>query len=297
MNVSNSTNVQSAGLSAKELLKIQKEEVKRIKKENAEEAKRVKKENAEEAKRIKKENAEEAKRIKKENAEEAKRIKQQNAEEAKRIKQEKKVKSPKKETNVPTEPCSNESVKQHLAENKQNKKINLMDKLHEEFPGIDIYTLTQICERYESGRQSMVQNNGDCLEQYIATHLRSNNIPFLQQVTIDSNGVISGFNEKKTRCGHVIDIVVGSNIDIGNHISNHIVLSCKTTCRERWTQDDWTLKNAPSKYILITTTEDYPSSTRFAESHCRKIMTCSPKKNDERLYKLNFEELIGEVNA
>jgi len=229
-------------------------------------------------------------RIKKEKEDESKRIKQQEKEKVKSSKQ-------KKETYITTDQCSNESVKKYLTENKQNKKIKLMDKLHEDFPEIDIYTLTKICDRYESARQSMVQNSGDCLEQYVATHLRSNNIPFLQQVTIDSNGVISGFNEKKKMCGHVIDIVVGSSIDIGDHISNHIVLSCKTTCRERWTQDDWTHKNAPSKYILITTTEDYPSSTRFAESYCRKIMTCSPKKKDDRLYKLNFEELIGEVNA
>ena len=39
----------------------------------------------------------------------------------------------------------------------------------------------------------------------------------------------------------------------------------------------------------------YPSTQRFREDMKRKIITCSPKKKDDRLFKLNFENLIDEL--
>ena len=73
------------------------------------------------------------------------------------------------------------------------------------------------------------------------------------------------------------------------------VISCKTTCRERWTQDDWSYTFAPQLFILLTLSSDYPSSERFRESGTRKIITCMPKKKDDRIFKLNFEHLIDEL--
>jgi hypothetical protein len=40
---------------------------------------------------------------------------------------------------------------------------------------------------------------------------------------------------------------------------------------------------------------DYPPSKRFIENTKRKIITCIPKKKDDRLFKLNFENLIDEL--
>jgi hypothetical protein len=67
--------------------------------------------------------------------------------------------------------------------------------------------------------------------------------------------------------------IASQTINIGNNISDYIVLSCKVTCRERWTQDNWSLVHKPKKFILLTLTSDYPTSKRFCESNIRKIIT------------------------
>jgi len=46
---------------------------------------------------------------------------------------------------------------------------------------------------------------------------------------------------------------------------------------------------------LLTISDDYPPTARFREDETRKIITCFPKKKDDRIYKLNFEDLIGEL--
>ena len=74
------------------------------------------------------------------------------------------------------------------------------------------------------------------------------------------------------------------------------MISCKTTCRERWTQDDWSYTFAPKLYILLTISDDYPPTQRFREDTKRKIITCLPKKKDDRLFKLHFENLIDELH-
>ncbi len=48
------------------------------------------------------------------------------------------------------------------------------------------------------------------------------------------------------------------NITIGQSVENYIVVSTKTTCRERWSQDNWTLIYQPKLYILVTLSDDYP---------------------------------------
>ena len=93
----------------------------------------------------------------------------------------------------------------------------------------------------------------------------------------------------------IIDFVIGKNIEVGKAIIDYKVISCKTTCRERWTQDDWTYTFVPKLYILLTISDDYPPSQRFREDTKRKIITCLPKKKDDRIFKLNFENLINEL--
>ena len=101
--------------------------------------------------------------------------------------------------------------------------------------------------------------------------------------------------KKKKKCYHIIDFVIGENIKVCESITNYKIISCKTTCRERWTQDDWSYTFIPKLYILLTISNDYPSSQRFGENEQRKIVTCLSKKNDDRIFKLNFENLIEEL--
>ena len=69
------------------------------------------------------------------------------------------------------------------------------------------------------------------------------------------------------------------------------MLSCKTTIRERWNQDNWSFEHPPQVYILLTKSNDYPQPEKFRESNNRLIVTDKPKVNDRRKYKFNFDDL------
>jgi len=144
-----------------------------------------------------------------------------------------------------------------------------------------------------SVHQSCVSNNGKALENFCEKILRDNDIPFSSQVVINHKGVII-LNCKKNvkKLHHVLDIVVGDVKD-GDSIQNYVVISCKTTCRERWTQDEqWSKTNRPKKYVLATTSQDYPNSQRFMEAEDRVIVTSKPKTKDDRKYPLSFDDLV-----
>jgi hypothetical protein len=172
---------------------------------------------------------------------------------------------------------------------------DVIKRLKSEFHQIDNDTLYAIYKKSISIRQSNLVKNGSVLEYSIERFLTEHNIGHKSQVTIDKNGVIVGFGTKQ-KCHHIIDFVVGQNILINDNIDQHIVLSCKTTCRERWTQDNWTLSHTPTLYCLLTMSCDYPNSYRFQESEKRKIITCKEKKKDDRMYKLNYDSLLSEIN-
>ena len=190
---------------------------------------------------------------------------------------------------------SNALFLKKIQENSNSKKIRIIDAIKTIAPQINDEQSIDIYSKCISIHQSNNQSNGSFLEKSITEELDKNNIPYKTQVTIDKHGIISGFNEKNKKCFHIIDIVVGENISIGKSIINFKVISCKNTCRERWTQDDWSYEHKPILYILITASNDYPTSNRFRECVNRKIITCLPKKKDDRLFKLSYENLIDEL--
>jgi len=189
----------------------------------------------------------------------------------------------------------NNYVIKQIDENKKNKTKKIIEELKLIYP-LTEDMLIKLYNKSISIHQSNIQGNGDFLENNIlVSQLLYNNIPFKQQVTINKDGLIVGFNEKKSKCYHIVDFVIGDNIKMHASITEYKVISCKTTCRERWTQDDWTFTYSPLKYILLTISNDYPNSTRFRETDKRKIITCYPKMKDDRKYKLNFENIIDEL--
>lgn len=190
----------------------------------------------------------------------------------------------------------NEYVLSRIEENKNSKKIKIIQELKKIAPSLSDVELLQLYHKSISMHQSKNQGNGNFLENDILVGiLDKNNISYKKQVTIDKSGIIVGFNKKKSKCYHIIDFVVGENIELGKSITNYKVVSCKTTCRERWTQDDWSYAFAPILYILLTISDDYPPTQRFREDTKRKIITCLPKKKDDRMFKLNFENLVDEL--
>ena len=153
----------------------------------------------------------------------------------------------------------------------------------------------EIYKKAISHHQGNMQANGAFFETYIEDMLHANSIRFKRQVTIDSNGNVIGFGIKD-KCNHILDIVVGAEDDIelmGKHISDFpCVISLKTSARERWTQDQkWSFVHAPKLFIFLTM-NDPPPAERFQESDTRKIMTCTPKKKDDRKFKLSLNDLI-----
>lgn len=190
----------------------------------------------------------------------------------------------------------NQYVLSRIEENKISKQFKIIQELKQIEPSLSDFKLLQLYNKSISIHQSKIQGNGDFLENDILSGvLNKNNIPYKKQVTINKSGIIVGFNEKKGKCYHIIDFVIGENIEVGKSITDYKVVSCKTTCRERWTQDDWSYTFPPKLYILLTISDDYPPTQRFRESSKRKIITCLPKKKDDRLFKLNFENLIDQL--
>jgi hypothetical protein len=183
-----------------------------------------------------------------------------------------------------------------IKENKVLKNARIIQELKQIAPMLSGDELLQLYTKSISIHQSKIQENGNFLENDILVSiLDKSNIPYKKQITINKSGIIVGFNVKKEKCYHIIDFVIGENIDVGKSITDYKVISCKTTCRERWTQDDWSYTFAPKLYILLTISDDYPPAQRFREDARRKIITCLPKKKDDRLCKLNFENLIDEL--
>jgi len=196
----------------------------------------------------------------------------------------------------PTITFDNQYVLSRIEENKISKNLKIIQELKQISPLLTDVELLQLYNKSISIHQSKIQGNGDFLENDILVGvLDKNNIPYKKQVTINKSGIIVGFNEKKGKCYHIIDFVIGENIEVGKSITDYKVVSCKTTCRERWTQDDWSYTFAPKLYILLTISDDYPPTQRFREDTKRKIITCLPKKKDDRLFKLNFQNLIDEL--
>jgi len=190
----------------------------------------------------------------------------------------------------------NQYVLSRIEENKISKNLKIIQELKQIAPLLSDVELLQLYNKSISIHQSKIQGNGDFLENDILVGvLDKNNIPYKKQVTINKSGIIVGFNEKKGKCYHIIDFVIGENIEVGKSITDYKVVSCKTTCRERWTQDDWSYTFVPKLYILLTISDDYPPTQRFREDSKRKIITCLPKKKDDRLFKLNFENLIHQL--
>ena len=178
-----------------------------------------------------------------------------------------------------------------LIEDESKKRI--ISRLKTDFPQLEDDVLLKIYTTSVSIRQSNVQKRGADLEKVIETLLEHSNIPFKSQVVIDKTGyIVDGMKS----CHHKLDIVVGFDIKPGKFIGECIVLSCKTSSRERWTQDsEWSLTSPPILYMLITLSDDYPPSGRFSESTQRKIITPKAKRKDDREFKLGLSDIVPEV--
>lgn len=194
----------------------------------------------------------------------------------------------------------NAKLERFLKTMKNNK---ILDELTKSFSNLNLNSdqLINIYDQSVSIFQKSKMSNGKMLECFIENLLGEKNLKFEKQVIVDTNGYITNLNHKKggkkPQSFHIIDILINDQIKVGDHIKDMIIVSCKTTCRERWEQDEWIKQFNPKKYILVTTSDDYPSSDKFQESESRKIITNKPKNNDSRKYKLSFNEFETEIKS
>ena len=190
-----------------------------------------------------------------------------------------------------TELDENDRIMSAYHAHDQQKRL----KWRSQMPQLDISedVWDEIYNKIISVHQGNMQANGAFFEKHVEDMLQANLIPFKRQVTIDANGIVIGFGIKD-KCNHILDIVIGTDIETGKHISDFpCVMSLKTSALERWNQDnEWSLNHAPKLFILLTMS-DYPPAERFQESDTRKIMTCTPKKKDDRKFKLSLNDLIS----
>lgn len=92
---------------------------------------------------------------------------------------------------------NNNYVIQKIEENKTNKLKKIIKELKNIY-SLQDDILIQLYNKAISIHQSNIQGNGDFLENdIVVSEFKKNNILFKQQVTINKEGIIVGFNEKK----------------------------------------------------------------------------------------------------
>ena len=132
----------------------------------------------------------------------------------------------------PTITFDNQYVLSRIEENKISKNLKIIQELKQIAPLLSDIELLQLYNKSISIHQSKIQGNGNFLENDILVCvLDKNKIHYKKQViinksgiivrfnekkvTINKSGIIVRFNEKKGKCFHIIDFVIGENIEVG----------------------------------------------------------------------------------
>ena len=113
----------------------------------------------------------------------------------------------------------------------------------EEFMASADRTPKEVYDKSVSIHNSAISRNGRALEKIIEKFLYDRNIPFLPQAAYDERGVI-----KKVKEWAVHDIIIDAKV--GDNIENKVIISCKTSLRERWKQDETAARECKSLYLV-----------------------------------------------
>jgi len=187
----------------------------------------------------------------------------------------------------------NETVLQKHREHEEVKAVirvrELMRRM--EAPADDFDYWAKVFKESISINQGDKSRNGKFLETMVRELLVEHAIPFQAQVPIDSAERVMPSGTAFKSCRNLIDFVVG-DVHEGVSIGDLAVVSCKTTCRERWQQDGHI---HAKQFYLVTLASDFPSSEDFNESATRKIVSSMTKRTDNRAYKCTFDTLIHEL--
>jgi hypothetical protein len=133
---------------------------------------------------------------------------------------------------------------------------------------------------------------GCAFERFVRKLLQDNGFEVHSQVPFKN-----GFVVADTKGADVVDLAIGPAPTVGVSVSEYIVLSCKTTMRERKKLDTWSTMTPPRMFYCLTTSDDYGDPVDFGESPIRKIVTCTPRTKDTRIYKLSFDDIVTELRT
>lgn len=149
-----------------------------------------------------------------------------------------------------------------IEEIQRQKDESFLEKLKEILPDITFEKAKEIYDISISFRQSKCSFVGKAFEETVENFLIDIGIRFEKQVSLNlSKGVISSKRQRP-----IVDFLIRG---WDERIENSIVISCKHSCRERASQDDWSLKTKPRLYVLVYN-EDPPKDFVFTAS--RKLV-------------------------
>ena len=184
---------------------------------------------------------------------------------------------------------NNKNVLDAWEAHKNKKRTTFLENLRSEFPelaGMSDDRISGLAAKVVSNHQS---KDGNFLQEFCENRLK---IPFKRQVHINDSGIVVASG------GTTIPDIVFGNPVVGTHISNYVVGSLKITSRERWKLDTaWVNKHPPKLFLYISLAADYPSPKTFHEGPTRKLVCATPKKKDDRVFKLGFEDIEATVLA
>jgi len=176
-------------------------------------------------------------------------------------------------------------------DHKTSKKKAGIQCMRDCSPKLAAFTDQELAAIYDCAVSSFQSKVGSFLEDYVESGLRSMNVPFQAQLHIDANGTIVSSGGVT-----IIDIVFGRP-EVGTHISNYMVLSLKTTSRERAKLDGWARTYPPKIFYYGTMESDYPQPSTFVENESRKLVCVGTKVKDLRQFKFNFQDMVNEVRS
>ena len=189
---------------------------------------------------------------------------------------------------------SNASILADYSAFKTGQHTAHLARLRAAHPKLSAFTDEELTALYQDVVSCFQSKGGKFFEGKLEGYLREAGVPFRAQVHIDSNGyIVEGRSDGDT----IPDLVFGNPV-VGTHISGYVVMSLKTTSRERAKLDTaWTCKHPPKLFLYGTLERDYPSPKTFCEGPTRKMVCAAPRTRDARKFKLKFEDLVAEIQA
>lgn len=175
---------------------------------------------------------------------------------------------------------------------KKAKASANIPRLRASNPKLESWSDEEILGFYKTAVSCFQSKLGGFLEKFVEETLTREGIPFQRQVQVDEDGMI------RSGQGDTIPDIVFGNPKIGTHISEYLVLSLKVSSRERSKLDSaWTFTHKPKRFYYGSITDDYPQPKKFKESETRKLVCATPKKEDSRMFKLDFETFVKEIKT